>query len=103
MRAYLELRILEAELESATYHKYGFPIWLPDRGRLAPEDLNGLVFQWTTLYDFNGEVTFPGSNNRASRIHANWGLRVGRSLPHFDQYRIWYDLPFPCAEPIGET
>jgi hypothetical protein len=63
MQAYLELRMLEANLRSTISRKYGFSTTLSegreDHGSGAPF---GEKFRWITLYDFNGQVTYPGAN-----------------------------------------
>jgi hypothetical protein len=98
MRAYLELHILEADLRSITSRKYGVPTKLPERGVHHGHEMYGMKFRWIPLYDFSGQVTYPGANE-GIRYLSTWG----RSLPHFDRYVKWRDLPFPCVETTGET
>jgi hypothetical protein len=85
MQAYLELRTLEANLRSTISNKYGGSTYLtancgPDHGLGSPYRQIGSpyrqTFCWTTLYDFNGQVTYPGANAgdeyRRISVEANW-------------------------------
>jgi hypothetical protein len=98
MRAYIEFRILEADLRSATSQKYGSPTELPGRRGLPCCEIFGMKFRWTPLYDFNGQITFPGANKGSPHL-ATWV----HDLPHFERYEKWWDLPFPCVETTDET
>jgi hypothetical protein len=78
MQAYLELRTLEANLRSTISDKYGGSTYLtancePDHGLGLPYIQ---TFRPTTLYDFNGQVTYPGANAgdeyRRISVDENW-------------------------------
>jgi hypothetical protein len=98
MQVYLALRILEADLRRMTSRRYGVSTTLHERGIQHSHEIFGMKFRWVPLYDFNGQVTYPGANEGV-RYLATWG----RSLPHFDRYVKWWDLPFPCVETTDET
>jgi hypothetical protein len=106
MRAYLELRMLEVNLRSTISIEYGFPTTLSERrkdhGHAPP---HGKKFRWIPLYDFSGQVTYPGANegaqyrpypgpNERVQSHRNWGT----TLPHFGRYIEWWDLSFPTTD-----
>ena len=97
MQAYLALRILEADLRQTISRKYGVSTMLTKRGTQCGHGIFGMKFRWVPLYDFSGQVTYPGANEGVPYTH--WG----RNPPHFDQYVRWWDLPFPCVETNDET
>ena len=103
MRQYLQLRTLEANLRRQTSSRYGGKTtellvirrsssWQrgtpagPDRSPRPPHR----DFQWTILYDSNGQMTFPGASNspRVRETHAE-------PKRYFNRYPRWWDLPVP--------
>jgi hypothetical protein len=95
MQAYLELRMLEANLRSTISSKYRDSTYLTtncgtDHGLGAP---SGKTFRWTTLYDFSGQVTYPGANagDEYRRIPADEGWYSNRprwpGVNAVDEYR----------------
>jgi hypothetical protein len=85
MQTYLELRMLEANLRSTISDKDGGSTYLtancgPTHGFGSPYRQIGSpyrqTFCWTTLYDFKGQVTYPGANAgdayRRISLEENW-------------------------------
>jgi hypothetical protein len=117
MQVYLELRLLEVNLRSTISQQYGDPTYLtancgPNQSnflpRLDPDMPTRPAFRWTTLYDFNGQVTYPGANAGAEyrriSLDERWYFKRPRwEVPrgHFDffeRYDRWHDLPFPSLK-----
>jgi hypothetical protein len=122
MQVYLELRTLESNLRSTISDKYGGSTYLtancgPSEAPGSPHRQPGSpyrqTFRWTTLYDFKGQVTYPGANAgdeyRRISLEENWYSIRPRWEKHrgefnyFERYDRWYDLPFPSLDTIDST
>jgi hypothetical protein len=113
MQVYLELRLLEVNLRSTISELQGDSTYLtancgPNQSNFSPRLEPGMhtrpAFKWTTLYDFNGQITYPGANAGAEyrriSLEEHWYFTRPRweSRGHFDffeRYDRWYNLPFP--------
>jgi hypothetical protein len=110
MQAYLDLRMLEANLRSTISSKYGSPTTVSDN-REDDSQYYGygmpvmMKLRWVPLYDSSGKVTHPGANEGVPyspypgpNDRPQWSRNWGTTMPHFGGYAKWWDLPFPTIE-----